>query len=215
MIPLLHDFTGARVLVFGGGTVGARRARTFGREAGVVVVSPTFVEESFGGAARVRAAPDPADVGGWIDRTDPALVVAATDRGVVNDAIATACHERGVLVNRADRSGTDDRTTADIAVPATVWSEPVVVGISTGGRSPALSRVLRERIEPHIEGAGEMARVTGKLRAALGDTPPTQRRAAVRAVVRSERVWKSLGDSHTKTEQVVSEVIASELGETE
>lgn len=214
MIPLLHDFTGTRVLVFGGGTVGARRARTFDREADVVVVSPTFVDESFGGAARIRAAPDPDDVGGWIDRADPALVVAATDRTALNDAAATACHERGVLVNRADRSA-HPRTTMDVAVPATVWSDPVVVGISTGGRSPALSRVLRERIEPHIEGAGEMARVTGELRGALGDAPPEHRRAAVRAVVRSDRVWKTLGDSHSKTEQVVSEVIASELGETE
>jgi hypothetical protein len=39
MIPLLHDFTGATVLVFGGGTVGARKARRFASEADVVVVS--------------------------------------------------------------------------------------------------------------------------------------------------------------------------------
>lgn len=215
MIPLLHDLTGARVLVFGGGTVGARRARTFDREADVVVISPTFVEESFGGANRVRAAPEPTDIGGWIDRVDPALIVAATDRTVLNDAIATAGRERGVLLNRADRAGTDDRTMADVAVPATVWSEPVVVGISSGGQSPALSRVLRERIEPHIEDAGEMARVTSELRAALDDAQPELRRAALRSVVRSDRVWKALGDSHTNTEQAVSEAIASELGETE
>lgn len=215
MIPLLHDLTGARVLIFGGGTVGARRARTFDREADVVVVSPTFVDESFGGANRVRAAPEPADIGGWIDRVDPALIVAATDRTVLNDAIATAGRERGVLLNRADRAGTDDRTMANVAVPATVWSEPVVVSISSGGRSPALSRVLRERIEPHIEDAGEMARVTSELRAALDDAQPERRRAALRSVVRSDRVWKALGDSHTNTEQAVSEAIASELGETE
>ncbi|UPM43211.1 precorrin-2 dehydrogenase/sirohydrochlorin ferrochelatase family protein [Halocatena salina] len=215
MIPLLHDFTGTRVLVFGGGRVGARRARTFDREADVVVVSPTFVEESFGSAARVRAAPEPAAVGDWIDRVDPAVIVAATDRTALNDAIATAGHDRGVLVNRADQAAGADRTVSDVAVPATVWSEPVVVGISTGGRSPALTRVLRERIEPHIEDAGEMARVTGSLRAALNDVSPEQRRSALRAVVRSDRVWKALGDSHTNTEQAVSEVIASELGETE
>ncbi|RRJ27766.1 precorrin-2 dehydrogenase/sirohydrochlorin ferrochelatase family protein [Halocatena pleomorpha] len=215
MIPILHDFTGTRVLVFGGGRVGARRARTFAREADVVVVSPTFVAASFGSAARVRAAPEPAAVAGWIDRVDPALVVAATDRTALNEAIATAGHERGILVNRADQAAGADRTVADVAVPATVWSDPVVVGVSTGGHSPALTRVLRERIEPHIEDAGEMARVTGDLRATLDDVPPTQRRSALRAVVRSDRVWKALGDSQTKTEQAVSEVIASELGETE
>jgi precorrin-2 dehydrogenase/sirohydrochlorin ferrochelatase len=42
VIPLFHDFTGATVLVVGGGSVGARKARRFAREARVVVVSPEF-----------------------------------------------------------------------------------------------------------------------------------------------------------------------------
>jgi precorrin-2 dehydrogenase/sirohydrochlorin ferrochelatase len=36
MIPLLHDFSGETVLVFGGGRVGARKARRFAREAKVL-----------------------------------------------------------------------------------------------------------------------------------------------------------------------------------
>jgi precorrin-2 dehydrogenase/sirohydrochlorin ferrochelatase len=210
VIPLLHDFTDARVLVFGGGHVGARRARTFAREAEVVVVSPTFTDGSFGTAERVRASPTPEDIAGWLDRVEPALVVAATDDERVNDAIATTARERAVLVNRADRAG--ERDVGSVAVPATVREEPVVVGISTGGTSPALSRVLRERIETGIEGAGELARITGELRAELREThSPTERRAAVRRVVRSERVWKTLGDGSAKTEQVVNEVVTDEL----
>lgn len=219
MIPLLHDLTGARVLIFGGGPVGARRARTFSREAEVVVLSPTFVEKSFGTATRIRAAPDPAGVGGWIDRVEPAVVVAATNTKAVNNAVANAARNRNLLINRADRSQSDSNTGAgwdvnDVAVPATVWSEPVVVGISSGGRSPALSRVLRERIEPEIEGAGALARITGELRRELDEYPPQQRRAAVRAVVRSDRVWKALGGGRENTEQVVNELIVAELGET-
>lgn len=207
MIPLLHDFTDARVLVFGGGGVGARRARTFAREATVIVVSPTFADESFGRAERVRASPAPEDIAGWLDRVEPALVVAATDDETVNDAIATAAQERAVLVNRADRAG--EREVGNVAVPATVREDPVVVGISTG--SPALSRVLRERIETQIEGAGELARITGELRAELrGTHSPAERRAVVRRVVQSERVWKALGKGSAKTEQVVSEVVTGE-----
>jgi len=40
VIPLFHDFTDETVLVFGGGPVGARKARRFAAEADVVVVSP-------------------------------------------------------------------------------------------------------------------------------------------------------------------------------
>ncbi|WP_248903610.1 precorrin-2 dehydrogenase/sirohydrochlorin ferrochelatase family protein [Halocatena marina] len=212
MIPLLHDFAGARVLVFGGGAVGARRSRTFAHEAEVFVISPTFADASFGTAERIRAAPTANDVGGWIDRIEPALVVATTDDEELNDAIAAAAQDRAVLVNRADRAG--ERDVGSVAVPAMVRADPIVVGIATG--SPALSRVLRERIEQEIEGADELARITGALRATLQDShPPEERRAAVRAVVRSERVWKALGEGSAKTDQVVREVITAELGDTE
>ncbi|MDR9382052.1 MAG: NAD(P)-dependent oxidoreductase, partial [Natronomonas sp.] len=48
MIPLYHDFTDETVLVFGGGPVGARKARRFAREAAVVVVSPEFAADDYG-----------------------------------------------------------------------------------------------------------------------------------------------------------------------
>ncbi|MFC7154056.1 bifunctional precorrin-2 dehydrogenase/sirohydrochlorin ferrochelatase [Halomarina halobia] len=231
MIPLLHDFTGRRVLVFGGGSVGARRARTFAREAEVIVVSPVFVGDgdgdgdgdgqgergegegdAYGGAELIRAAPAPEDVPAWFDRASPALVVAATDDPSLNGALAAEARDRGVLVNRADHAGRRDP--GDVAVPATVRDGPVVVAVSTGGRSPALSRVLRERIGREIDGAGELARITGNLRERLRDDyPPDERRAAVRAVVRSDRVWKTLGGGADKTEAIVDEIVSAQLGE--
>ncbi|MFB6219111.1 MAG: bifunctional precorrin-2 dehydrogenase/sirohydrochlorin ferrochelatase [Halobacteriaceae archaeon] len=191
MIPLLHDFAGATVLVFGGGSVGARKARRFAREARVVVVSPAF-EGEFGGADLVRAAPAPGDVAGWVRRADPALVVAATDDDAVNDAAGRAAREAGALVNRADRAG--GRDPGSVVVPATVRDDPVVAAVATGGRSPALSRYLREQIEEDIEGAGAMAELTADLRAELAErgVAPDDRRAALRAVVRSDRVWTGL-----------------------
>jgi precorrin-2 dehydrogenase/sirohydrochlorin ferrochelatase len=202
VIPLLHDFGGERVLVFGGGEVGARKARRFAREAEVLVVGPAFGDRAFGDAALVRAAPEPEAVAGWIDRAAPALVVAATDDEAVNEAAAEAARERGVLVNRADRAG--DRDAGSVVVPATVEDGPVTVAVATGGRAPALSRYLRERIETDLEGVGAMAEVAGDLRAELksGGLSPADRRTAVRAVVRSPRVWKALraGDSNPRAE---------------
>jgi precorrin-2 dehydrogenase/sirohydrochlorin ferrochelatase len=213
MIPLLHDFTGATVLVFGGGSVGARKARRFAREADVIVVSPAFADADFGGAERVRAAPDADDVAAWIEDTDPALVVAATDDGDLNAAVERAAREAGALVNRTDEHG--ERDPESVVVPATVRDGPVTVAISTGGKSPALSRHLREEIEDDIDGAGEMARLTGELRAELqaDAVDPSERRAAIRAVVRSTRVWKHLDSGRTKPRQVAEDVIADETGD--
>ena len=105
MIPLFHDFTDETVLVFGGGSVGARKARRFAREADVVVVSPAFADEGFGEAELVREAPDADGARAWIERTDPALVVAATDDEALNDAVASAARDRGAAAHDARPRG--------------------------------------------------------------------------------------------------------------
>ncbi|GAB3687637.1 NAD(P)-dependent oxidoreductase [Salinarchaeum chitinilyticum] len=233
MIPLAHDFTNETVLIFGGGSVGARKARHFAIEADVVVVSPAFADSDFGDADRVRAVPEPADVPEWIERFDPALVVAATDDAAINDAAATAASDHGALVNRADRSaaasdvsdsgddesaaGTDqsggDRPVDDVAVPATIRDEPVVVSISTGGTSPALARVLRQRVESEIEGAGTMADLTGQLRERLRaeGVDPADRRDAVRAAARSSRVWTGLRAGDANPDSITEDLLAEVL----
>jgi len=209
MIPLLHDFSGATVLVFGGGPVGARKARRFAREARVVVVSPDFADCDFGGAERVRAAPAPDEVADRIDRFDPALVVAATDDEAVNAAVAEAARDAGALVNRTDEHG--ERAVGSVVVPATVRDDPVVAAVATGGTAPALSKHLRERIEREIDGAGEMADLTADLREELQSSgvPPAERRDAVRAVVRSSAVWKGLRRGDSNPRQVARDVINS------
>ena len=229
MIPLYHDFTGETVLIFGGGPIGARKARRFAEEAEVIVVSPAFDADDFGGAELVRARPAPDDVGAWIDRTAPALAVAATDDDRVNGTVAAAARERGILVNRADRSaatggdgeadaGSHDPDThgppIDVVVPATVTDGDVRVAISTGGRSPALAKHLRERIESEVDGAEGMAALTADLRGDLrsSDLAPSERRDAIRAVVRAPDVWKALRTGISNPRQEATRVIRNTTG---
>jgi len=223
VIPLYHDFTGETVLVFGGGTVGSRKASRFADEARVVVVSPGFddrlvdlAEEDRESVELVRATPDAEAIHGWIDRVDPALVVAATDDAAVNAAAEAAALDTGALVNRTDVSAGDrsgGRDVRSVVVPATIEDDPVRVALSTGGASPALAKALRERIEAEIDGAGAMAELSGTLRAELKDrdVAPEKRREAIRRVVRSEGVWKALqkGDSYGRQEadSVIEEVL--------
>ncbi|HET7325236.1 MAG TPA: NAD(P)-dependent oxidoreductase, partial [Halococcus sp.] len=145
----------------------------------------------------------------------PVLVVAATDDGTLNDAVAQMAHERGVFLNRADQSDvsdTDQRGFRDVVVPATVRDGPVLLAVATGGASPALSRYLRERFEEEFPNVGAMAELSGTLRAQLrDDVSPTTRRAAIRAVVRSEQVWKALGDSRRNAEKEAKSVICDVL----
>ncbi len=215
MIPLYHDFTDETVLVFGGGSVGARKARRFTRQARVVVISPAFDDRfddsGLSTVERIRAAPDSEDVAEWVDRFEPALVVAATDDAELNAAVEQVANDRGLLINRTDQSG--ERAVGSVVVPATVRDGPVSVAISTGGKSPALSRYLRQQIEDEIEHAGAMAELTGELRAELkaSDRSPANRRAAVRSVVRSPDVWKALHTGTTKATKEAERVMAAEV----
>lgn len=215
MIPLCHDFTGARVLVFGGGTVGARKARRFGEEADTIVVSPTFADADFGDVERVRAAPDAADVGSWFDAADPALVVAATDDPHLNEVIEETAQDRGILVNRVDIAGGRDPNS--VVVPATVRDDPVVVAIATGGTSPALSKHLRQRLEDELSDAGAMAELTATLRDQLDreEIPADRRHAIVTDVVNSDRVWKALDRGNTNTHQNAADLRADATGDSE
>jgi precorrin-2 dehydrogenase/sirohydrochlorin ferrochelatase len=213
MIPLVHDFTGETVLVVGGGPVGARKARRFDREARVVVVSPAFPADGYGGAELVRAAPTPGDIGGWFDRTEPALAVAATDDEAVNEAVESQASDRGTLVNRADHSG--GRDPGSVVVPATVRDGDVVVSVSTGGASPALSKELRKRIGSEIDGAGELAAAVATLRERLKaeNVDPARRREAVREVAQSSRVWKDLGTGGSNARTTIDAVVESAAGD--
>ena len=188
MIPLHHDFRGARVLVFGGGPVGARRARTFDREARVIVVSPTFAPADFGESDRIRARPASEDVGTWIDRVDPALVVAATDDRAVNRAVASAARTRGVLVNRADAAA---GMAGAVDVPAIIRDGPVTASVATDGVAPALSRVLRERVESALDGAGTMAAILEEEQTNAGGSDGS-RTAGVDRIVGAETVWAAI-----------------------
>jgi len=213
MIPLLHDLADETVLVFGGGTVGARKARRFATEASVVVLSPAFADVDFGGAALVRARPQPADVSAWLSRVDPPLVVAATDDAALNETVATVARDQGRLVNRADVAG--ERAAGSVVLPAIARDGPVVAGVGTGGRSPALSAHLRDRIQDEVEGAGEMARLTADLRASLRerDLPADRRRAALRAVLTNRDVWTALDSGGSNARQLAEDVIDNVTGD--
>lgn len=84
------------------------------------------------------------------------LCVASSADPATREAIYRAGRERGVLVNVMD-----DVPRCDFAAPAVVRRGELAIAISTGGRSPAMARRLRERLE--IEFGPEWAEVLSLL----------------------------------------------------
>lgn len=72
----------------------------------------------------------------------PALVILAEKDHPENEAWADHFRGKGVLVNVADRP-----ELCDFIFPSLIVRGDVSVGIATGGKAPALSALLRRRIE--------------------------------------------------------------------
>ena len=140
--PAFLDLRGRRCLVVGGGEVGQRKTRTL-LECGahVTVVSPAVTP----GLAALAA-------GGRIEhrarafrRSDlrgRALAVAATGDSRVDEAVAAVARRSRVLVNVVDRPNH-----CDFILPSVLRRGELQIAVSTGGRSPALAREIRRRLE--------------------------------------------------------------------
>lgn len=195
-LPLFIDFSCRKVVIFGGGVVGERKAKYFA-PAEVVVVSASFTQclEAMGkdGLLKLeRLTVTAKDIEPLIEGAF--LVVAATGDKALNDEIARIAGESGILVNNATGE-------APVHVPSLVRKGDVTVAISTGGRSPAMSRYLRLHIEASLgEDVEKMVWLQERLRERLKNTVADQwrREEILRAVLGDPAVWEAQKVSEEK-----------------
>lgn len=143
-------------LVVGGGNVADRKVSLLLRAgARVTVVAPQICRQLVDRDVEVvRREFEEADVIGQ------RLVIAATDQRASNRRVAQACEARNIPVNVVD-----DPQHSRFIVPAIVDRSPIVVGISSGGNSPVLARLLRSKIEAALPArVAVLAQVAGRLR---------------------------------------------------
>lgn len=133
---------GRACLVVGGGPVAARKIEGLRACGGrVTVVAPEVCDEIrrwTDVTVEQRAYRDGDLAGYW-------LAVAATDEGSVNAAVYREGERSHVWVN-----GADDPEHCSFTLPSVLRRGPLVVSVSTSGRSPALSGWLRRRLEAEI-----------------------------------------------------------------
>ena len=151
-LVLSWNVEGRRCVVVGGGTVGTRRARDLiAAGARVTVVAPdvtdVLADLDAAGQVDLEQVPATSEV---LDRVLPGsvLVVVATDRTEVNELVAEAARELGVLVNRAD-----DAASGDVTWTTPVRRGPVHVAVSTGGEAPAVARFVAQQLDEGLDQA--------------------------------------------------------------
>jgi len=103
------------------------------------------------------------------------LAIDASGDDATNDACVALARAAGVPINVADRP-----QLCDFILPAILDRSPVVVAISTGGLSPAVARLIRQRLERVIPtGFARVAELAAKLRHAAGARLSTARLRAI------------------------------------
>ena len=143
--PIYIDIEDRSVVIIGGGNVCARKAETMMKYgARVTVVSPEFTDEIEGWAkegclALKRKQYEEADLEG------ANLVIASTDHQNVNEQVAADCRRRRIPVNVVDVT-----PLCEFIVPAIIESGSIQIAVSTGGKSPAIARTLKEDLQRMI-----------------------------------------------------------------
>jgi siroheme synthase-like protein len=143
--PIFIDVEDHDVVIIGGGAVCARKAEAMMKYgARVTVIAPKVTKEiaswAEGGRLTVKGkAYESRDLEG------ASMVIASTDDESVNTRVAADCRRRKIPVNVVDVT-----PLCEFIVPAIVKQGSIQVAVSTGGKSPALARTLKEDLQKFV-----------------------------------------------------------------
>jgi precorrin-2 dehydrogenase/sirohydrochlorin ferrochelatase len=136
--PINLNLEGRSCLVVGAGRIGLRKTeQLLAAGAIVTVVAPEVVSDFVGLPVTLhQRAFELTDLDGQ------RLVITATGNRELDQLIYDTCEERGVWINSAD-----DPERCAFTLPAVVRRGDLMVTVSTGGNSPALSSWMRQKLE--------------------------------------------------------------------
>lgn len=140
--PVMLDINGRKCLVVGGGNVALRKALSLlSCKAKVTVISPLFSEgilklASEGKIELINRTYRSGDAEGYF------IAIVATDDNTANRLVASDCEKHGIPVNVVD-----DKELSSFIVPSVIRRGDLTISISTSGKSPLLSRLIKEKLE--------------------------------------------------------------------
>ena len=161
----MREVEGARVVLVGGGNIAlhkAQRLAPFGVQ--LIVCAHEVLPElkALAHAVYTEYAPKLLD--------GASFAIAATDDRALNACVCADCRARHIPVNCVD-----DKENCDFFFPALIVRGEVSIGVSTGGASPLLAALLRDRIARALpENLEEIVARAEQLRAA-GDREAYER----------------------------------------
>jgi len=213
-MPLFLDLSFQKIVIFGGGSVGQRKASLFSNFAEVTVISEDFTENILDLYESNKVEIVQADIKDMPSNVikehleGSFLVIPATSNRDLNLKIHLIASDMDIFVNSVDSRG-------DVIVPSVIQRGPVTVGISTLGHSPALSKYTRIKLEHTITPEyGEMAYLQDELRTELKKyiADQTLRRQILWEVLDRIEVWDAFEESYEKAYNIAYDIMLEHIG---
>lgn len=205
--PIQLEIEDMPCAVIGGGSVALRKVRPLVKAgARVTVISPVLAD----GLAELAERGSIRHIArGYVagDADGYELVICATDDGDINRQAAKEARAFGALVNVIDAPEEGNFT-----VPSSVDISPLLLTVSTGGISPAFSRMMRQELtETYGAVHGAFLAKLGVWRDEVKDILPTaQAREAFWRSVLTRDVMKLLREGNLdKAEESIQDAISS------
>jgi precorrin-2 dehydrogenase/sirohydrochlorin ferrochelatase len=173
--PMFVDLRQRRCIVVGGGVVAERRIEgLLAAGANLTLISPSVTArlEALATQGSIRLLSRGYEKG---DLTGFDLVFVASDDNRVNQAVLADARAENAWVNSAD-----DPENCDFILPAVIRRGDIALAISTGGVSPATTRLIREELESYLTSEyASLARIAGEVRRTLRE----------KSIAASPRAW--------------------------
>lgn len=146
--PLFIKMDGRKVMVIGGGSVALRKIRIltdYGADIRIISGEVRDELKMLAEAGSLEWQKENLTENHLPELDEAFLVICASNDETVNAMAADYCHRRHILVDCANPG-----EVSDCVFPSVVRRGNVVIGISTSGGVPALTKHLREKIEAVI-----------------------------------------------------------------
>lgn len=192
--PLFIKMDGRKVMVIGGGSVALRKIRIltdYGADIRIISREVRDELKMLAEAGRLEWQKENLTEKHLSELDEAFLVICASNDETVNAMAADYCQKRHILVDCA-KPGEN----SDCVFPSVVRRGNVVIGISTSGGVPALTRHLREKIEAVMpEWYGDFERALRDKRRQLkqSDLSQAERRQSLRQWIAEEEKIREKG----------------------
>ena len=214
-LPIFINIRKKPCIVIGGGDIALRKINLLLKaQAMVDCLSPSFSRDiknlsKDGHITLINKSFDQTDI------KDYSIIIAATDDKSVNSLISSIAQVKNIPVNVVDSP-----ELSSFIMPSIVDRSPLIIAVSSSGKAPVLSRIIRAKLETVIPSAyGILADIAGEYRQKVKDRFSTikDRRVFWEAVfsgVIAEKVFSGrISEAKEGIEKQLNDSAEMELGE--